>query len=309
MSENQHSVLVSILLPTYNGANYIKEFLESIKRQDYRPIELIISDDNSTDNTLSIIKHWIHKNGVDIHTRLIVGKKNLGLSGNFSRMRHHISGNYIFIADQDDIWEANKITEQVNYLNKNTDCIMCICDRSIIDSKGKTLCRSEASFYNRKKKKMKFNQIICEPSIYAANCMALRNKYLDNIFSVPEKIVEHDTYMTIIASYYGDIGFLQKPLIRYRIHNNNLSGSFVIETNKNIIRCFIARLKVNNKINRTKLNDGIIIADILQKKYNIDIYKTNNKLINYKVENVYLTSFLDIIKAITDKKLNYFYKN
>lgn len=305
--EQNDNRLVSILLPVYNGAQYINQLLNSIKSQTYRPIELIIADDCSKDDSLRKIRRWAKQNE-DIGTVIIEGDRNLGLSGNFARTYPYIKGEYVFIADQDDIWDKDKVFRQVEYLKNNPDCIMCICDRSIIDGKGKLLHNSEATYLKRKKRKMNFKQVICEPSIYAANCMAIRNQHLEDIFTVPKRIVEHDTYIATMASYYGNIGFLQKPLIRYRIHTNNLSGSFTIETTNNLIRCFRSRIKVNDKINRVKENDGAIIAAILKKKYNVDIYNINNKLVNYELKNVYLSSIIDVVEAVIEGKLNYFNK-
>lgn len=306
--EKYQDKLVNIILPVYNGTAYLGKLLNSIKNQTYRPIELIIADDCSEDNTLVLINKWAKDNEADIPVTILEGKKNLGLSGNFSRAYPHIKGEVIFIADQDDIWEADKVRKQVEYLENNQDCNICICDRSIIDGKGRLLHRSEATYANRKKKKMNFGQVICSPSIYAANCMAIRNCHLEDIFSIPKEIIEHDTFIATMASYYGNVGFLQKPLIRYRIHTKNLSGSYTIETTNNIIRCFRSRVRINEKINHVKENDGVIIADILKKKYNVDIYKMNNKLTNYEIKNVYITAFNEVAKAIIKRKLNYFNK-
>ena len=309
MLESNEKELVSVLLPVYNGEAYILQLLNSIKRQNYRPVELIISDDNSTDKTVEIIEKWIMKNRNDISIKLLKGRKNIGLSGNFSRMLRHINGEFVFIADQDDIWNYNKVREQVTYLDHNQECIVCICDRAIIDGEGRMLQKSEAAYLKRRKDKMKFEQVICEPSIYAANCMVLRKNHFSDIFIIPKEICEHDTYLATMASFYGKIGFMQKVLLKYRIHNNNLSGSYGLETTKNLITCLRIRMKVNKKIERVKLYDGIIIADMIKKKYNVDIYARNNKLVNNEKHNILVESLKDVVMASMENRINCFYKN
>ena len=98
---------VSIVMCTYNGERYLKEQLMSLLNQTYSPIEIIIQDDLSTDNTLEIIHDYQERYPGIIH--LFQNSRRLGYNQNFLSAYQKANGYYIASADQDDIWETNKI--------------------------------------------------------------------------------------------------------------------------------------------------------------------------------------------------------
>ncbi|KKQ33960.1 MAG: hypothetical protein US50_C0067G0008 [Candidatus Nomurabacteria bacterium GW2011_GWB1_37_5] len=125
---------VSILLPTYNGAQYVVESIESVIRQSFNDWELIIIDDASTDNIGNIIKEFI-KN----YSRIIFiqNDKNLGLAGNLNKGISISKGEYIARIDQDDIWiDSDKLKKQVEFLDKNMDCVLIGTGYKIVDENG-----------------------------------------------------------------------------------------------------------------------------------------------------------------------------
>lgn len=297
---------VAILLPTYNGQKYILPFLNSLYKQTYRPIRIIVSDDASTDRTVDIIKRWAqaHKSD-DFALELIKNNKNVGLAQNIRRMSQLVQEEYVFLADQDDIWHKEKVRCQVDFLQEHPDVIECICDRSIIDQNNKLLCKSENRYRHLTRRKMKFEQVICQPSVYAANGIALRNHNLSEILDIPEGIVEQDTYITTMASTYGAIDFINKPLVYYRIHSNNLSSCYIMETNKNIFKIYWMLVKGYKRVRTVNQNDGKIIADALRQTRGIDLRRYRNNLLNRKIENPYICA---LKKIYTSHKVNYFYK-
>ena len=108
--------LVSILVPIYNGQKFLTEFLDSIKKQTYRPIELILRDDCSKDASVNLCEKWKENNAeCDFTINLIKGEKNIGLSQNVAKLAQYARGKFIFLADQDDIWLKDKVLEQVEY--------------------------------------------------------------------------------------------------------------------------------------------------------------------------------------------------
>ena len=93
---------LSIALATYNGAVYLKEQLESIAAQTRTPDELVISDDQSTDDTLRVIEEFAATAGFPV--RLSVNEANLGIAKNFEKAISLCRGDLIFLSDQDDVW-------------------------------------------------------------------------------------------------------------------------------------------------------------------------------------------------------------
>ena len=99
---------VSVVIATYNGEKYIVKQLESIRNQTRKPDEVIIVDDRSNDNTFKIVKEYIQQYALR-NWRIYLNDCNLGYKGNFQKGIELATGKYIFLCDQDDEWERNKI--------------------------------------------------------------------------------------------------------------------------------------------------------------------------------------------------------
>ena len=100
---------VSVCMGTYNGETYIEQQLNTILRQTKAPEEVILCDDGSTDNTVSIIERFIRKNGLDGKWKLYRNKINKGYPSNFYYACSLCNEEIVFLADQDDIWKNDKI--------------------------------------------------------------------------------------------------------------------------------------------------------------------------------------------------------
>lgn len=115
MKNNEiHNPLVSIVVITYNSAKYVLETLESAKSQTYQNIELIVSDDCSTDDTVVLCRDWIEKNkGRFVRTKLIESEMNTGISANCNRGYNAVKGEWIKGIAGDDVLRPNCITDNV----------------------------------------------------------------------------------------------------------------------------------------------------------------------------------------------------
>jgi GT2 family glycosyltransferase len=112
-----NGILISIVIITYNSAKYVLETLESSKKQTYKNIELILSDDCSTDNTVEISRTWIEKNrGRFSSVELITSEKNTGIPANCNRGVKAAKGDWIKLIAGDDILEHKFIEYFFDYL-------------------------------------------------------------------------------------------------------------------------------------------------------------------------------------------------
>ena len=107
---------VSIILPTYNSSSTVERAINSVINQTYKNWELIITDDNSSDNTISIINNYI-KTPFDI--KLYINEVNSGAGFSRNNSIKKASGNYIAFLDSDDYWKNNKLEKQILFMNKN----------------------------------------------------------------------------------------------------------------------------------------------------------------------------------------------
>jgi glycosyltransferase involved in cell wall biosynthesis len=204
--------MISVCIATYNGEKYIKEQLDSILLQLGKNDEVIISDDNSTDNTLKIIKGYNDK-------RIkLFNNPFKGIVKNFENALINSSGDYIFLSDQDDIWVKSKIGVCMEDFQKGYDLVLSNC--SIFDSESKEVIHNSFFEFNNSKKGV-INNIF--KNNYIGCCMAFNKKVKNKVLPFPKGIPMHDSWIGINAEIYFNVNFNRNILIEYRKHSNNAS--------------------------------------------------------------------------------------
>lgn len=195
----------SICIATYNGEKYIKEQLLSILNQINDDDEVIISDDGSTDNTLTRITELNDDRITIIHNS---GKK--GCIYNFENALKKAKGDIIFLADQDDVWLENKYNIMLEQLNNTT----LVASNSIVtDDQLTPIYNSFFEFYSSGSGI--FKNII--KSTYFGSCMAFHRELLNYALPFPNsKEIGHDLWLGLIAELVGNVKFIPEKLIYYR---------------------------------------------------------------------------------------------
>jgi glycosyltransferase involved in cell wall biosynthesis len=301
--------LVSIILPTYNTGKYIVEMLESISNQTYSPIQLVIVDDNSTDGTYEKIKEWKKEHEtISFEIDLIKNNNNFGLTQSVNIGYDKCKGEYIFLSDHDDIWEINKVEKQVELLENSHITSICFHDREIIDSKNNTLCKSEYKYNNFNKVKAELKDTLDKGIKFSANTLCFRNSEMANlIFPIPKNVIEHDYYLAVCFSLFGDIRYIHETLIKYRIHTNNLSGNYSLETVKtyNDYKSVIKKLQMRRK--KIVSSDSKIIEQHINEKFGKKIkFTIKSKENNFKSMISRKLPFIHYLylKVYTQRKFN-----
>ena len=129
--------LVSVCVPTYNGAQFLKQTLESILGQTYEHLEVIIQDDGSTDNTMEIVRSF-----ADPRITVRTSSENLGGASNWNAATSSYRGKYVKVVCQDDLLDENCIEQEVRTLDLNPQAAFCWSRRRIINQSGKTIMNS-----------------------------------------------------------------------------------------------------------------------------------------------------------------------
>lgn len=204
---------VSVAMATYNGEKYIYEQVKTILNNLDKNDELIISDDSSTDRTLEIITK-INDNRI----KIIQGKGN-GIKQNFANAIKHATGDYIFLADQDDIWLENKIEKVLEYFYKS-NAVLIQHDAIVIDENENILYNSFAE--HRKVKTGIIKNLI--KNSYHGCCIAFKKELKNEILPIPDNIYLHDAWIGLIAEQNGKTKFIDEKLIKYRRHLENASS-------------------------------------------------------------------------------------
>jgi len=213
--------MISVCIATYNGEKYIHRQLESILNQLSDEDEIIVSDDNSTDRTLDIIKSF---NSPNIY--IYINKGEHGYTPNFENALKHAQGEYIFISDQDDIWTKNKVQICMEYLQKYD---LVIHDADIVDENE---CHLADSFYQERKSKSGLINNLIRYSFLGC-CTVCRRNVLTKALPFPpnHKMCTHDNWLFVVAGTFFNTIVINDKLIHYRRHSNNVStGGFAATT-------------------------------------------------------------------------------
>lgn len=184
--------LVSICVITYNSSETVIETLESIYNQTYRNIELIVSDDCSSDNTVEIVKDWLDEKRIRFqNAEIITVEKNTGVTGNVNRAVKKANGKYVKDIAGDDIL-LNDYTEKcVSYLEKNPEIDVLFTDVKFFSTDNSKVHKNSIIDYDffKKNAKEQFSQIIktglpCIPtpsSIYTKKILEKLDYFDENI--------------------------------------------------------------------------------------------------------------------------------
>ncbi|MFH5835240.1 glycosyltransferase [Proteiniclasticum sp. C24MP] len=208
---------ISVCIATYNGEKFIKEQIDSIILQLSDIDEIIISDDHSDDSTIEIIRSYN-----DPRIKIFYNKKQRGFTNNFANALSEAKGEYIFLADQDDVWLENKVSITLEKLGKYD---FVISDADTVDASLNVINSSRFEEYNIKNGFVR-NLI---KTRYLGCCMAFNRRVLKSLFPFPENVeyCPHDLWITLISEYYFKCEVIDKPLILYRRHQTNVScGGF-----------------------------------------------------------------------------------
>lgn len=204
---------ISVCMATYNGGKYIRQQLESILSQLSADDEVIVSDDGSRDGTLPVIDSFS-----DSRIKVFRHGEPHGVIHNFENALMHAEGDYIFLCDQDDIWEMNKVESCLSSLQDN---LLVLHDASLIDKSG---YKFRESYFALRHSKTGYLNNLWRNS-YIGCCMAFRRELLKYLFPFPRHIEMHDRWIGLQAELHGKTALIHEPLSRYRIHGQNASNS------------------------------------------------------------------------------------
>lgn len=213
---------ISVCIPTYNGEKYIKEQIESILCQIGDNDEIIISDDNSTDKTINILKSY-NDDRVKIFSHEKIENnyrssyKNIYyVYKNVENALSKATGDYIFLSDQDDIWMSNKVNTVIESLDMGYDCVLH--NATVVDNNLNVLLESYFSWSKPSKNIFRFI-LRC---FYQGASMAFTKEVKSRVLPMPNNLIGHDHW---IACNAKNTKFIKEPLIWYRRHNSNVSFS------------------------------------------------------------------------------------
>jgi glycosyltransferase involved in cell wall biosynthesis len=207
--------LVSIIIATYNGEKYLLEQLDSIANQSYKNVEIIICDDASTDGTKKIIQDFAKKH---LNVSYYINTENQGVNKNFENGFQKANGNFIAIADQDDIWLPEKIATQM--LLFTSEKIVLTHSTSIRFSGNKLPIKKKQNI-TQLFEGNDIRKLLLRNSVSGHNII-FKKKLLQQIFPIPQNVY-YDWWIVQTAACNGIVAATNKVLAYQRAHETNVT--------------------------------------------------------------------------------------
>lgn len=218
---------MAILLPTYNGEQYIGEMLDSLLRSQHCDSFVIyIRDDGSKDQTIAILKKYASQYD---DTFVLFFGENIGSVKGFNFLLKKSLGdgfNYFMFADQDDIWTEDKVGLVLERL-KGADPdqpFLTHSDLYVVDENLKVIDQSFWHYQKLNPGKSSINRLFIQNMITGCT-IGINRKLAILAYPIPKEAIMHDWWLALVASAFGTIDVIKKQLVYYRQHSTNTIGA------------------------------------------------------------------------------------
>ena len=220
--------MIDILLATCNSGNFLCEQLDSIVSQSVDSWRLLIRDGGSTDHTLEIIRDYCRRFPEKI---IFTGQGKASAKKNFSLLLAQSDSELIMFSDHDDVWFPDKIAVSLEEFKKleaahPAGTPLCVfSDALVTDEKLTVTNKSNLKRQNLDPKNGLALSRLLVQNVPCGNTMLFNAALRQLALPVPADIVMHDHYLALLCTTFGKIQFLDRPLLYYRQHKNNVLGS------------------------------------------------------------------------------------
>ena len=211
--------LVSIMMPAYNAAEFVGQAIDSVLAQTYQIWELVIVDDGSCDDTVSIVKSYPHP-----RIKLIT-QENRGESAARNTALAHMRGDLVAFLDADDCYLPQHLKETVNYLNQHPERDAVYTDGYHIDEEG----RRHQTLSSRRRGPFEgwiFPEVVRASDVFGPPMVVvMRRKLVDQhkLKFDPRIVIGPDWDFLTRFAEFADFGYIDQPTCLYRVHNTNIS--------------------------------------------------------------------------------------
>lgn len=302
------SILVTVLIPVYNGSKYLKEAIESILTQTYNHFELLIINDGSTDNSEEIILSF-----EDSRIRYISNSTNIGLIGTLNIGINSAKGEYIARMDQDDFSVCDRIEKQVDFLNNNKEIgLVGTAFQFIGDENYHSYFLDNDSI----KLALLFYNSLSHPSVMFRKEICIQH----SLFFKEEYIHAEDYKMWTDFIIKTKVANLSEILINYRKHETQISQVYQMQQKNmaaqiqqeyllnNGFTFSVTELKLIQKLDQLENNGDLELFMLMDKFYvqNQKLLFFNESILSSFLLKIYKQNLLEIEKI--DKELKTYLK-
>ncbi|MCR4717369.1 MAG: glycosyltransferase family 2 protein [Lachnospiraceae bacterium] len=289
----QNKPVATILMATYNGEKYVIDQIKSLLDQTYRPLEIIVIDDCSTDNTVDVIRRYCDSYDIG---RLVTVKEsglNKGVVKNFlDAINSFRDRKYIFLCDQDDYWQPNKVElmmKKMLQLENEDNMPYVLCHNyNIADENNNVIEQKEIG-------SVEFKDLIYHPQIPGC-CMMINGLLIERLRVASDKINMHDWYLSLVAGLLGKNVVLDEYLVNYRQHEDVVSGlkenkssleiinkyrRGAVVSNGNVLEAYYQLLAFATVYSEYKNFSSLVESNKKHNYLNIALWHKNNGITNF----------------------------
>ncbi|MDR4949477.1 glycosyltransferase family 2 protein [Neobacillus cucumis] len=209
--------MLSVCMATYNGEQFVIRQLDSVLKQLNSQDEIIVVDDCSKDNTVQVIKdHYGDR------VQVIVNERNSGPIKSFEKAISLAKGDILFLCDQDDVWEDNKIANVLAAFREQ-EAVLVVHDAYVVDGSLQIINESWNDFNRNNINQGIVGNIL--KNAYTGAFMAFKKELVPLILPFPAEIEMHDQWIALVCMLKKKkIVFLDTPLVKYVRHGGNVTG-------------------------------------------------------------------------------------
>jgi len=267
---------VSVCIASYNHAPYLREMLDSVLAQTYKNFEVVVVDDASPDNSLEILREYAGKfENFRVYTH--ENQANKGISMTLNLAIEKAQGNYIVFVGSDDVLYPDALENQIKEFEKKSDLAFVYGKCRCIDQNGKILDKILGE--NSENLPLSMDEIIMSNGIPAVTVMA-RKECLEFVGLYDKDLTFSDWHLWVKLLAHFEMGFIDRFICKYRIHDKNTSigissEKFFFNSREVILSLIDKKDEIGGRLS----SKGKVLADAL-------------KVINKQLANSYLDGYI-----------------
>lgn len=294
MLNTEHTPKVSVIMPTYNRASFLKEALASVLNQSFQDFEIILVNNASTDNTEEVVKEFSNS-----RIRYYLNNKNIGAVKSHAKALRFCRGEYIYMFSDDDIMEIDNLKLKVAALDENPSvCLVhsaCITINSLGTEEGEPYNKRHPQWRSAQSGSI-LNKSICHSLLMTYGFFLVFPTIMVRASVLEEHGIEFnnqlkyciDWDLCLKLSLFGDFYYIEDKLIRYRQHASNEFK--LLNRNTWFMELFIMKLSLYSQFNINSFETSHIVK----------IYKATLYQIAWTFnENLALRPYKDFLKEIS----------